>query len=87
MELFAKLFLESRIGAYIEWLDNELIMTANNNINKDSLLVLLSTKKKTQQTIKLIIIPWSWEIIPTSRISLVSTLCTQGLFTSVAGAA
>ena len=37
--------LESRIGAYIEWLDNKLIMVANNNINKDSLLVLLSAKR------------------------------------------
>ena len=47
MELFAQLLLESRTGSYIEWLDNELIMTANNNINKDSLLVLLSAKKET----------------------------------------
>ena len=30
MELFAQLLLENRTGAYIEWLDNELIMTANN---------------------------------------------------------
>ena len=30
MELFAQLLLESRIGAYIEWLDNELIMNAYN---------------------------------------------------------
>ena len=29
MELFTELLLESRIGAYIEWLDNELIMTVN----------------------------------------------------------
>ena len=43
MELFAQLLLESRIGAYIERLDNELIMTAN---NKHSLLVLLSAKRK-----------------------------------------
>ena len=55
MELFAQPLLERRSGAYIEWLGNELIMTANNNINKDSLLVLLSAKKGTQQTIKLII--------------------------------
>ena len=55
MELFAQLLLESRIGAYIEWLDNELIMTANNNINKDSLLALLFAKKETQQTLKLCI--------------------------------
>ena len=29
MDLFAQLLLESRTGAYIEWLANELIMTAN----------------------------------------------------------
>ena len=46
MELFAQLLLESRTGAYIEQLDNEIIMTTNNNINKDSLLVLLFTKRK-----------------------------------------
>ena len=46
MELIAQPLLESRIGAYIEWLDNKLIMTANNNINKDSLLILLSAKRK-----------------------------------------
>ena len=45
MDLIAQLLLESRIGAYIKWLDKELIMTANNNINNDSLLVLLSTKR------------------------------------------
>ena len=32
MELFAQLLLESRIGAYIEWLANELIMTANKTL-------------------------------------------------------
>ena len=32
MELLAQLLLESRAGAYIEWLGNELIMTANNKI-------------------------------------------------------
>ena len=46
MELFAQPLLESRTGAYIEWVDNELIITANDNINKDSLLVLLSAKRK-----------------------------------------
>ena len=55
MELFAQLLLQSKICAYIEWLDKELIMTANNKINKDPLLVLLSAKKGNQQTIKLII--------------------------------
>ena len=54
MKQIAQLLLESRTGAYIEWLDNKLIMSTNNNINKDSLLVLLSTKRN-QQTIKLII--------------------------------
>ena len=84
MELFAQSLLEIRTGAYIEWLDNELIMTANNNINKDSLLVLLPTKKKPANH-KAYHIPWSREIISTSRISLASTLCTQGLFTPIAG--
>ena len=84
MELIAQLLLESRTGAYIEWLDNKIIMADNNNINKVSLLVLLSTKRKPTNH-KALHIPWSWETIPTSRISLSSTLCTQGLFTFVAG--
>ena len=46
IELIAHLLLESRTGAYIEWLENKLIMVANNNINKDSLLVLLSAKRE-----------------------------------------
>ena len=49
MDLFAQLLLESRIGAYLEWLDDELIMTANNNINKYSLLVLLSAKRESSK--------------------------------------
>ena len=84
MKLFAQLLLESRTCAYIEWLDNELIMTANNDINKDTLLVLLSAKRKPANH-KAYHIPWSWEIIPTSWISLASTLCTQGLFTPIVG--
>ena len=58
MELFAQLLLESRTNAYIEWLDNEIIMTTNNNINKDSLLVLLSAKRKLANH-KAYHIPWS----------------------------
>ena len=54
IKLIAQLLLESRTCAYIEWLDNKLFMAANNNINKDSLLVSLSAKR-TQSTIKLII--------------------------------
>ena len=46
MDLIAQLLLESRIGAYIEWSANELIMIANKNIHKDSLLVLLFAKRK-----------------------------------------
>ena len=48
IELIAQLLLESRTCAYIEWLDNKLIMTVNNNINNDSLLALLSAKRETQ---------------------------------------
>ena len=59
-------------------------MTFNNNINKDSLLVLLYAKRKLANH-KAYHIPWSREIIPTSRISLASILCTQGLFTLVVG--
>ena len=59
-------------------------MATNNNINKDLLLVLLSAKRKLANH-KALHIPWSREIIPTSRISFASTLCTQGLFTPVAG--
>ena len=29
MDLFAQLLLESRTGAYLEWLANKVIMTAN----------------------------------------------------------
>ena len=86
IELIAQLLLESKTCAYIKWLDNKLIMAANNNINKDSLLVLLSVKRNLANH-KAYHIPWSREVIPTSRISLTSTLCTQGLFTPVAGAA
>ena len=84
MELIAQLLLKSRIDAYIEWLDNKLIMTANNNISKDSLLELLSAKRNPVNH-KALHIPWSQKIIPTSRISLASTLCTQVLFTPAAG--
>ena len=65
MELIAQLLLESRTSAYIEWIDNKLIMAANNNINKDSVLVLLSAKRKPTNH-KAYHNPWSQEIIPTS---------------------
>ena len=46
MDLFAQLLLESRTSAYPEWLDNELIMTANKNKHEDSLLAMLFAKRK-----------------------------------------
>ena len=75
MELFDQPLLENRIGAYIEWLDNKLIMTDNINLHKDSLLVLLSAKRNPANH-KAYHIPWSREIILTSWVSLASTLCT-----------
>ena len=89
MEQFSQPLLESRTGAYIGWLDNDLIMTANNDINKDSLLKgydKLSVKRNPANH-KAYHIPWSRKIILTSQISLVSTLCTQGLFTPIEGTA
>ena len=41
MDLIAQLLLESRTGAYIEWLVNELMMTANKIEYKDTHLVML----------------------------------------------
>jgi hypothetical protein len=40
MVLIAQPLLESRTGAYLEWLVNELLMTANKK-NKDAPLVML----------------------------------------------
>ena len=42
MVLIAYHLLESRIRAYIEWLVNELMMTANEVEYKDARLVMLS---------------------------------------------
>ena len=58
MELIAQLLLESRTCTYIEWLDKELILTANNNLNKASLLALLSTKRNPTNH-KAYHIPWT----------------------------
>ena len=54
------------------------------NIHKDSLVVLLYAKMNPANH-KAYQIPWSQEIIPTSRIRLTSILCTQILFTPVVG--
>ena len=56
------------------------------NIHNDLILDLLSAKRKPANH-KAYHILWSQEIIPISRISLASTLCTQGLITPVAGTA
>ena len=45
MELIAQPLIASRTIAYIEWLNNKIIMTPNDNINKDSLLEVLSAKR------------------------------------------
>ena len=54
-------------------------------IHKDARLVLLSTKRNPANH-EAYHIHWSQKIIPTCRKSLASTLCTQSLFTRVAGA-
>ena len=41
MKLFAQLLFESRTCAYIEWLVNELMLTANKIEYKDACLVML----------------------------------------------
>ena len=55
MDLIAQLLLESRTCAYIEWLANELIRTANKNHTQGFTTSNAFCKKETQQTIKLII--------------------------------
>jgi hypothetical protein len=44
MVLIAQPLLESSISAYIEWLANKVITTANKLYFKDKLLVMLSAK-------------------------------------------
>ena len=55
MELLAQLLLESRIGAYIEWLGNELIITGNNKHTLGFTISVAFHKKETHQTTKPII--------------------------------
>jgi hypothetical protein len=52
MVLFAYHLLRSSHGAYIEWLDNELLMTANKKKYKDAHLVMLLTDAKNPQARK-----------------------------------
>ena len=80
--------VESRTCAYIEWLANELIMIANETHTKGFTTSNAFRKQKgNPANHKAYHILWSREIILTRRISFASTLCTQGLFTPVAGAA
>ena len=44
MILIAQPLLESRTCAYLEWLVNEIIVTANKTDSKNELLVMLSVK-------------------------------------------
>ena len=60
--------LESSIGAYIEWLVNKLIMTANKIEYKDARLVMLSTDAITHKPDSLAY-PWSL-LFSSYRISL-----------------
>ena len=59
MELFAQLLLESSIDAYIEWLVNELMLTANKIEYKDALLVMLL---QMQQIHKLDSLAYPWSL-------------------------
>ena len=54
MVLIAHHLLESSIGAYIEWLVNELMMTANKIEYKDARLVMLPTDVITHKLDSLI---------------------------------
>ena len=58
MVLIAHHLLESSIGAYIEWLVNELMMTANKIEYKDAHLVMLPTDAITHKPDSLAY-PWS----------------------------
>ena len=59
MILIAYHMLESSIGAYIEWLVNELMMTANKIDYKDARLVMFSVDTITHKPDSLAY-PWSF---------------------------
>ena len=68
MVLIVYHLLESSIGAYIEWLVNELIMTTNKIEYKDACLVMLPTYVITH---KLDSIAYPWSLLFSScRVSL-----------------
>jgi KaiC/GvpD/RAD55 family RecA-like ATPase len=66
--LIAYHMLESRIGTYIEWLVNKLMMTANKSKYKDARLVMLSADTITHKLDSLAY-PWSL-CISSCRVSL-----------------
>ena len=68
MILIAYHLLESSTGAYIEWLVNELIMTASKIEYKDALLVMLPTDAITHKPDSHAY-PWSL-FITSCRVSL-----------------
>ena len=68
MVLIAYHLLESSIGAYIEWLVNKLMMTANKIEYKDARLVMLPQIQKPTSQISLAL----------SDKSCLVQLCTQG---------
>jgi hypothetical protein len=69
MVLISYHMLESSIGAYLEWLVNELMMTANKIKYKDARLVMFSANAITHKPDSLAY-PWSL-FISSCRISLV----------------
>ena len=58
MVLIAYYMLESSIGSYIEWLVNEIVMTANKIEYKDAYLVMLLADAITNKLDSLVY-PWS----------------------------
>ena len=68
MILIAYHLLESSIGAYIEWLVNEPMFTANKIEHKDTLLVMLPADAINPQVKALV---WFWLIDETLSANLV----------------
>ena len=60
MVLIAHHLLENSIGAYIEWLVNKLMMTANKMEYKDACLVMLPADAITHKLDSLI---YSWSLL------------------------
>ena len=87
MVLIAQLLLEGITGDYLEWLANKVIMTTNKTRPYEHIISNAFRKQKKTTTHIAYHILESRENILTSQVSLASTLCTQGLFYPVVGAA